>query len=68
MSISRDPSPKGVVDAADLVARNPERVDEDHIKAKIEEVRQYHGERWDRARDALHGALGELRKARGGAE
>lgn len=66
-AIRSDPSPEGIADAADLIAREGhDRVDEDHVLAKLEEVRQYHGDRWDRAREALHGALGQLRKAKTG--
>lgn len=65
MSVASEPSPEGVGAAAELIAEEPERYDEDHIKTKLEEVRQFHGEEWDDAREKLLGALAQMRKARG---
>jgi hypothetical protein len=58
--------PQGVIDAAQLVARQPGRVSEARIMRALETVRDRksveHG-RWREAESALLGALSNVRRA-----
>jgi hypothetical protein len=60
------PDPQGVIDAAQLVARQPGGASEAHLKRTLEAVRERksveHG-RWREAESALLGALSSVRRA-----
>lgn len=64
--IEREPNPRGIVDAADLVAREgTDRVRESDITAMLDDTvrpRENKGEEWQAARDALLHALAAVRR------
>lgn len=66
-TIEREPNPHGIVDAADLVAREgTHRVQESDIKAMLDGTvrpRENKGQEWQDARDALLHALAAVRRA-----